>query len=98
MKEISSFEKSSGYINFSGKKLKIPNNRFNLFGNLLKNISNCKSLDILSSFILSISFSSTKQILCLIVEFNKKIFCWNYSLHLIMVTSIKLSSCFFYLW
>ena len=32
--EISSFEKSSGYINFSGKKLKTPNNRFNLFGNL----------------------------------------------------------------
>ena len=32
--EISSFEKSSGYINFSGKKLKIPNNRFNLYGNL----------------------------------------------------------------
>ena len=32
--EISSLEKSSGYINFSGKKLKAPNNRFNLFGNL----------------------------------------------------------------
>lgn len=32
--EISSLGKISGYINFSGKKLKLPNNRFNIIGKL----------------------------------------------------------------
>ncbi|MBT3520045.1 MAG: hypothetical protein HN480_02150 [Gammaproteobacteria bacterium] len=44
--ELSSLDKISGYINFSGKKLKLPNNRFNIIGKLdVINIDDWKALN-----------------------------------------------------
>ena len=44
--EISSLDKVTGYINFSGKKLKLPNNRLNIIGKLdVINIDDWKALN-----------------------------------------------------
>ena len=44
--ELSSLDIISGYINFSGKKLKLPNNRFNIIGKLdVINVDEWKALN-----------------------------------------------------
>jgi uncharacterized protein YhdP len=44
--ELSSLDKISGYINFSGKKLELPNSRFNIIGKLdVINVDDWKSLN-----------------------------------------------------